>query len=257
MDDYEFDFGQLDQLFNFLSSSFPPPPPPPPPPTIHQNQDSSISLQTQNPNLVITSTHHMPKKKSIFTNRRVTKKNPVLMTNVNIDQNKKVVRRDVERQRRRDMAKLYRRLRLLIPSKYLMGKRSISDHLEEIVDYIKDSRKNIEDLEKKRESLKEMKNSTCSSQLLAPSSSSMKLSDDEDRIIVKSCNGGVEISIKGGLSLSKVLKLLMKEGLIVNSCVSSTINQRLIHIIRSEVNTRRDRDIDVAMLQSKLIMSLC
>ncbi|CAN4104275.1 unnamed protein product [Withania somnifera] len=155
------------------------------------------------------------------------------------------------------MAKLYRRLRLLIPSKYLMGKRSISDHLEEIVDYIKDSRKNIEDLEKKRESLKEMKNSTCSSQLLAPSSSSMKLSDDEDRIIVKSCNGGVEISIKGGLSLSKVLKLLMKEGLIVNSCVSSTINQRLIHIIRSEVNTRRDRDIDVAMLQSKLIMSLC
>ncbi|CAN4104277.1 unnamed protein product [Withania somnifera] len=146
------------------------------------------------------------------------------------------------------MAKLYQRLRLLIPSKYLMGKRSISDHLEEIVDYVKDLRKDIEDLERKRENLKKNKNNNN----IAPfsSSSSMKLSDDEDRIIVKSCNEEVEISVKGGLSLSKVLKVVMKEGLIVNSCISSTVDQHLLHIIQSKVDTRGN--IDLAMLRSKL-----
>ncbi|KAF3676915.1 hypothetical protein FXO38_04044 [Capsicum annuum] len=239
MDDSEFDFGQLDQLFNFLSSSLSPPSPP----TTLQNQDSSISLQTQNSN-------HVPKKKPIVTNHhhQVMKKKPIKITNINNDdqvqnprkekemiaEKKKVLRRDVERQRRRDMAKLYQRLRLLIPSKYLMGKRSISDHLEQIVDYVKDLRKDIEDLERKREALKQLKSTICSSQL-APSSSSMKLNDDnEDRIIVKSCNEGVEICIKGELSLSKVLKVVMKEGFIVSSCVSSTVDQSLFHIIQSE-----------------------
>lgn len=117
----------------------------------------------------------------------------------------------------------------------IQGKRSISDHLEEIVDYVKDLKKDIEELESKREKLKEMKNITNISSPLAPNSSSMKLNDD-DKIIVKSCNEGVEISIKGGLSISKVLKVLMKEGFIVNSCVSSTINQRLIHIIQTKVS---------------------
>lgn len=230
MDDCEFDFDQLDQLLNFLSS----PPPSPPPPTIStlQKKDSSISSQTQsssdldshqkNEPIITTTTivdddqvQDTPKEKEVIVETKKKKKS--------------VVRRDVERQRRRDMARLYQRLRLLIPTKYLMGKRSISDHLEEIVDYVKDLRKDIEDLERKRENLKEKKN-------IAPSSSSMKSNDDEDRIIVKSCNEGVEISIKGGLSLSKVLKVLMKEGLIVNSCISSTVDQSLLHIIQSKVS---------------------
>lgn len=88
------------------------------------------------------------------------------------------------------------------------------------MDYVKDLKENIEDLERKREKLK----------------NTIYSDDDEDKIIVKSCNEGVEISIKGGVSLSKVLKVLMKEELIVNSCVSSTINQRLIHIIQTKVS---------------------
>ncbi|XP_060189576.1 transcription factor bHLH118-like [Lycium barbarum] len=266
MDDCDqFDYGQLDQLFNFISSTSPPPPPL----TTHRKQDLSISLQTQSSKLV---TSHVTKMKPIANvNHHVIKKKPIITTTTIDDQvqdphkekeKKKVIRREVERQRRRDMAKLYQRLRLLIPSKYLMGKRSISDHLEEIVDYVKDLRKNIEDLETKRQKLKEMRNNiTCSSNLhsqLAPSSSSMKLSghdingnDDEDRIRVNSCNEGVEISVKGGLPLSKVLKVLMKEGLIINSCVSSTANQRLLHIIQSKVNTRED--IDLARLRFKLM----
>ncbi|KAJ8532303.1 hypothetical protein K7X08_012226 [Anisodus acutangulus] len=260
MDDFEFDIDQLDQLLEFISSS----PPPCAPTTLQKQLDSSISLQTQNSIDLVS--HNVPKKIPITNNHHVTKKSKPT-TIIDDDQvkdppkekeKKKVIRRDVERQRRRDMAKLYQRLRLLIPSKYLMGKRSISDHIEEVVDYVKDLRKNIEDLETKRESLKDI----CSSDHLAPSSSSMKLSDhdinngngddddDEDRIKVKSCNEGVEISVKGGLSLSKVLKVLMKEGLIVNSCVSSTVEQRLFHIIQSKVNTRGD--IDLARLRHEL-----
>ncbi|KAJ8532304.1 hypothetical protein K7X08_012227 [Anisodus acutangulus] len=261
MDDTDqFDYGQLDQLLNFFSSSSTPPPLI----TTHRKQDSSISLQTQSSNLV-TSHHHVTKKKLVTNNHHVIKEKPVIITtttigNYNQDppkekEKKKVLRREVERQRRRDMAKLYQRLRLLIPYKYLMGKRSISDHLEEIVDYVKDLRKNTEDLERKRESLKEMRNVICNSQL-APSTSSMKLvdnicgNDDEERIRVNSCNEGVEISVKGGLPLSKVLKVLMKEGIIVNSCVSSTVNQMHLHIIQSKVNKRGD--IDLASLRFKL-----
>ncbi|XP_060189710.1 transcription factor bHLH118-like [Lycium barbarum] len=250
MDDFEFDIDQLDQLLDFISSS-----PPPPPSTTLQEQDSSISLQTQSSNDLVTISHK-PKEKPIITNINTDDQSQDAARNPpKGKEKKKVIRRDIERQRRRDMAKLYQRLRLLIPSKYLMGKRSISDHLEEIVDYVKDLRKNIEDLERKRDSLKNI----CSSDHLAPSSSSMKLSDhdinngndDDDTIRVKSCNEGVEISVKGGLPLSKVLKVLMKEGLIVNCCVSSTVNQKLLHIIQSKVKTRED--IDLARLRHKLM----
>lgn len=230
MDGFEFDFSQLDQLFDILS----------PPINTFENQDPSIiSSQTQ------TQTSN-DENKSIITITSTLIDDDQIQDPPKEKEKKKTVRKDVERQRRRDMAKLYQRLRLLIPSKYLMGKRSISDHLEEIVDYVKDLRKNIEDLERKREILKEMKNNICNSQLTPCSSS-----DNDDRITVKSCNDGVEISIKGGLSLSKVLKVLMKEGLNVNSCVSSTVDQSLHHIIQSKVNTRGD--IDLAMLRSKLM----
>ncbi|KAK6785378.1 hypothetical protein RDI58_018833 [Solanum bulbocastanum] len=222
MDDLEFDFGQLDQLLDFFSS---PPPSPCSTSTFHQKHDSSIiSLQTQNSN---------DEKKSIITTTIID--DDRIQDPPKEKEKKKIIRKDVEKQRRRDMAKLYQRLRLLIPSKYLMGKRAISDHLEEIVDYVKDLKENIEDLVRKREKLKNI----------------IYSDDDEDKIIVKLCNGGVEISIKGGLPLSKVLKVLMKEGLMVNSCVSSIVDQSLHHIIQSKVNTRGN--FDLAMLQSKLM----
>ncbi|PHU02233.1 hypothetical protein BC332_27484 [Capsicum chinense] len=237
-----------DQLFNFLSTPSPSPHPALTS-TLQKEDDSSISLQTRQSS---NDLDNHQKDEPINTTTTIVDDNQVQdpMKKKEVEEkkkkNKNVLRRDVERQRRRDMAKLYQRLRLLIPSKYLMGKRAISDHLEEIVDYVKDLRKDIEELERKRESLKEKKNMTPSS-----SSSSMKLSDDEDRIIVKSCNEEVEISVKGGISISKVVKVVMKEGLIVNSCVSSTVDQSLHHIIQSEVNTRAD--IDFAMLQTKLL----
>ncbi|XP_009791858.1 transcription factor bHLH118-like [Nicotiana tabacum] len=247
MDDSDqFDYAQVEHLLHLLSSS----PSPPPPLTTN----SPVPLQTQSCNLFNTP---VPKRKTVIANiDQDTGKGKPPKEKENSE--KKVVRRDVERQRRRDMARLYQRLRLLIPSKYLMGKRSISDHLEEIVDYIKDMRKNIEELETKREKLKEMRNicsSDHNSHLAAPSSS-RKSDDNQDRIIVKKCKEGVlEISVistlGGVLALSKVLRVLMEEELLVISCVSSKINQRSLHIIQSEVNSRGD--IDLARLQFKLM----
>ncbi|XP_009605333.1 transcription factor bHLH118-like [Nicotiana tabacum] len=244
MDDSDqFDFAQVENLLHLLCS--PPPPPPPPPTLIPRKQDSSASLQTQS-----------PKRKAAITNfdQDAGKGKPPKEKK---NTEKKVVRRDVERQRRRDMARLYQRLRLLIPSKYLMGKRSISDHLEEIVDYIKDMRKDIEELESKRERLKEMRNICSSDHIshLAAPASSLKSDENQDRIRVKKCKEGVEISVISnlgeGLTLSKVLRVLMEEGLLVISCVSSKINQRSLHIIQSEVNSRGD--IDLVGLQFKLM----
>ncbi|KAF3668280.1 hypothetical protein FXO37_09609 [Capsicum annuum] len=238
-----------DQLLNFLSP-LPPSAPPPLTSTLQRKDDSSVSFQTQSSNDLDSHQKDEPISTTTTIVDDYQVQDPMKEKEVEGKKKKKkknVLRRDVERQRRRDMAKLYQRLRLLIPSKYLMGKRAISDHLEEIVDYVKDLRRDIEDLERKREGLKEKKN------IIAPSSSSysMKLSDDEDRIVVKySCNE-VEISVKGGISLSKVVKVVMKEGLIVNSCVSSMVDQSLLHIIQSKVNI--GGDIDLAMLRSKLL----
>ncbi|MCD7470887.1 hypothetical protein HAX54_011089 [Datura stramonium] len=189
MDEFEFDFEQLDQQLNFLSS-----PPPSPVTSTLQNQDSPISVQTQSSNDL--SSHDQNNKPIITTAVTIVDddqvQDPPKEKEVIVEKKKKknVVRRDVERQRRRDMAKLYQRLRLLIPSKYLMGKRSISDHIEEIVDYVKDLKKDIEDLGRKRESLKEKKNISPSS------SSSMKLisDDDQDRIIVNT-RGDIDLAM--------------------------------------------------------------
>nr|XP_009792928.1 PREDICTED: uncharacterized protein LOC104239891 [Nicotiana sylvestris] len=116
-------------------------------------------------------------------------------------------------------------------------------------------RKNMEELACNRERLKEMRNicsSDHNSHLAAPSSS-MKSDDDQDRILVKKCKEGVEISVisnlEGGLALTKVLRVLMEEWLLVISCVSSKINQRSLHVVQSEVNSRGD--IDLARLQLK------
>lgn len=112
------------------------------------------------------------------------------------------------------------------------GKRSTSDHMHEAVNYIKDLEKKVKELGVKRDDLRKLNNcNVVGSRSENPSDSC---------VMVRSCLVGVEVVISSGLKeqvlhLSRVVELLLKEGLNVVSCFSTKVNTRLIYTIQSEV----------------------
>ncbi|XP_022734970.1 transcription factor bHLH126-like [Durio zibethinus] len=167
----------------------------------------------------------------------------------NDDDKKKLMHRDIERQRRQEMATLYASLRTLLPLEYIKGKRAISDHMHGAVSYIKDLQNRIDELNAKRDELKKLSSSSgfdqgTSSNDSCPSSAVVRQSFD-----------GVEVLIRTGLgaqalTLSRVLELLLEEGLDVVSCISTRIDGGLIHTIQSEVSDLTC--VDVPGLERKL-----
>lgn len=95
---------------------------------------------------------------------------------------------------------------------WLQGKRSISDHVHQAGNYIKHLQNNIQELHNNRDQLKRSCNILCSS---STENTQCKMQDSV--IIVRPCRAGMEVVVntplKQGLPLSRVLEILVGEGL--------------------------------------------
>lgn len=124
---------------------------------------------------------------------------------------------------------------------WFQGKRSISDHVQEATNYIKDLQKGIQELSDKRSKLimkKNLNTSAGSSNCVAPPQNPHPGASDS--IIVRSSSVGMEVIINTdfteGLPLSRVVDVLIGEGLSIISCISAKVNERtLLHTIQSQV----------------------
>ncbi|TMW86653.1 hypothetical protein EJD97_021056 [Solanum chilense] len=170
---------------------------------------------------------------------------------------KKVMHREIERQRRQEMSTLYASLRQQLPLENIKGKRSTSDHILEAANYIEQLQKNVKNLEEKREKL--MKDSTGLSNVDGINkigSSTSRHCSPAAIVTVKECLDGMEILVNCGLGfrLSRVLQVLLQEGLSIVNCSSTKTNtSSLLHTIRTEVSsTDQPRIINVDVIQQKL-----
>ncbi|PIA35756.1 hypothetical protein AQUCO_03500248v1 [Aquilegia coerulea] len=171
--------------------------------------------------------------------------------NNNNNNNKKIkiMHREVEKQRRQEMAGLYRSLRSLVPHEYLKGKRSTSDHMNEATNYIRHQQIKIKELVKKRDELKRISNSsTCDTEKQSCCS--------QNFVTVQPRLAGVEVIVdcdlkNRGLALSEILGVLAEEELEVICCATTKVNEHSFYSIQAEV--LNPDSVDLSSLQHKLI----
>ncbi|CAN4097713.1 unnamed protein product [Withania somnifera] len=212
------------------------------------------SLELGDNNLRFNSSSHN-NDNNINNNQRGTRLRKLSLTSTDENKQKKRMHGEIERQRRQEMSTLYASLRQQLPLENIKGKRSTSDHILEAANYIKKLQKNVKNLNERREKLKE---SISLSSLDHPKSGSSSTTDSSPVIVtVKKCLDGMEILVNcdlknEGFRLSRVLKVLLQEGLsIVNcSCTKTNING-VLHTIRTKVSTDQPR-INVDVIQQKI-----
>ncbi|KAL2920565.1 hypothetical protein RDABS01_012056, partial [Bienertia sinuspersici] len=149
----------------------------------------------------------------------------------NDEDERKVMHREYERQRRQEMANLYNSLRTILPTEYTQGKRSISDHVGEAINYITHMKKNVKELEEKRDELKQSVEST---------NEIGQSSNGCNNVLIRESVVGLEIEIsianedEDRFSLSNALEVVFDHGLEVVSCTSTNFNQCLIHNLQCQ-----------------------
>ncbi|CAB4279778.1 unnamed protein product [Prunus armeniaca] len=122
---------------------------------------------------------------------------------------------------------------------FFKGKRSISDHVHQTVNYIKHLQSNIQELHNKRDRLKRSCDISCSSSTSTAVTMENSLSPmKESVVLVRPCKAGVEVVVntpmKQRLALARLLEILKREGLSTISCISAQVNEKLIYTIESQ-----------------------
>ncbi|CAH8279300.1 unnamed protein product [Arabidopsis lyrata] len=172
---------------------------------------------------------------------------------------KKLLHRNIERQRRQEMAILFASLRSQLPLKYIKGKRAMSDHVNGAVNFIKDTQTRIKDLSSRRDELmREIGDPTSRTGSGSGSGSSRS---EPASVMVQQCVSGFKVVVSSSASsgleawpLSRVLEVLHEQGLEVISSLTARVNERLMYTIQVEVNSFDC--FDLAWLQQKLIEEL-
>ncbi|KAL9324194.1 hypothetical protein ACSQ67_009051 [Phaseolus vulgaris] len=176
-----------------------------------------------------------------------------------MDENKKWMHKETERQRRQEMGKLCTNLRSLLPLEYIKGKRSASDHVHEAMNYINHLQDKVKQLQAKRDALLKVSNNFSST---GPENESSCTTHLPPLVFVHPFPGGLEIMCsyscrRSVFPMSRLLDILHKEGLSVVSTTSIRRDGRFIHTIQSEnPNHPNMIDTDYSELQIKLMEAL-
>ncbi|KAG8381424.1 hypothetical protein BUALT_Bualt06G0120600 [Buddleja alternifolia] len=195
-------------------------------------------------NISFSSSDHRGDRETQFVNRQ-------RQTNGRDENNiKRIIHRDLERQRRQEMAQLHASLRSLLPLDHIKGKRSVCDHMREAVNYIKHKQNHIEKLKNRRDELKKLSN-VSATEIGSNGSDNLPCNSS---VMVNLDRNGVEILISStinNLKLSRVFKELIQRQINVFSCVSSKTNEGFLHKIEAEAVDLTS--LDPSLLQERLI----
>nr|GEV56059.1 Myc-type, basic helix-loop-helix (bHLH) domain-containing protein [Tanacetum cinerariifolium] len=132
---------------------------------------------------------------------------------------RKLVHKEIKRERKKNITKLYASLGTLLPTEFIKGKCSISDRTYLVVNYIKHMQEKIEALSVKRDQLNKLVGMSVKGNVM-------------NNVSINSCNGRtVEIqissySIEDRFHLSEILKALVEEGLHIINYTFTKINKR-------------------------------
>ncbi|XP_051137953.1 transcription factor bHLH36-like [Andrographis paniculata] len=174
----------------------------------------------------------------------------------------RVLHREIERRRRQDMSNLHAKLRGLLPIEFIKGKRSICDHMQEAVNYIKNIKSNIDELRIRRDKLRKSCDHLSRKEILIGETSSNNIGNNiisPNFVMVSLAGEGLEILIScryinTDFRLSKMLAQLLEKNISVVSCVSTNTKGRFLHKIHAEVSDVSR--IDLLVLQERLQESI-